>query len=284
MEMLWLVGAFIGIVLLALILPKLGPPAGPGSGSGIKVRFSNDPLARPDAAQRKNDNHGHKTMVLTTILGISTIAAVFAFPVPAASDLGEPTGAIGHLTMALTQVQHGDAAISVQELVASDAIPKPARRLYQKALESDRKGQTDSALEQARAAIGVFTRYFQAEAALAVGYLKRGNLSEAQRHVQIAAALNPHYLPAQEIQGLIFFFQGRIQDAADVLGELVKTAPCRETVHYYLALALRELGHYKKADYHLQTAQLLLLNPMSSRPEDPAAGDRTAFPMQPRVH
>lgn len=241
------------------------------------------PTCAATCRKRKNDNHGYETMALRTVLGISMIAAVFAFPASGASDLGNPTGALGHLTMALTQVQHGDAAISIQELVASDAIPKQARRLYQKALESDRKGQTDLALEQATAAITVFPRYFQAEAAVAVASVKRGDLTEAQRHVQIAAALNPHYLPAQEIQGLIFFFQGRFREAADTLGELVKSAPCRKTVHYYLALALRQLGQYKKAEYHLQTAQLLLLNPMSSRPEDPE-GDRAALLMQPRAH
>lgn len=50
MEMLWPVGAFVGIVLLALILPNLGPSAGPACGSGIEVRFSTNPLARPHAA------------------------------------------------------------------------------------------------------------------------------------------------------------------------------------------------------------------------------------------
>lgn len=281
MQMLFLVGGFLGIVILALILPQPAFQAGPVLGSGIKVRFSNDLLGRPHG---RTTTTAVKVMLLRALLGISTISVAFAFPAPAASGVGESIGALGNLTMALTQVHHGDAAISIQELVSSNAVPKSAKRLYQKALESDRKGQTDLALEQARAAIGAFPRYFQAEAALAVGYLKRGDFTEAQRHVQIAAALNPHYLPAQEIQGLILFFQGRIRESADVLGELVKSAPCRTTVHYYLAVALRQLGQYKKAEYHLQTAQLLLLNPMSSLPEDPTENDRTAFAIRPRVH
>lgn len=223
-------------------------------------------------------------MAARKVLRISMIAAAFAFLAAAASDLGEPPGTLGHLTMAITQTQHGDAAISIQELMASDAIPKAARRLYQKALEADRKGQADLALEQARAAIDIFPRYFQAEAALAVAYLKRGHFAEAQHHVQTAAALNPHYLPAQEIQGLILYFQGRTREAADTLGELVKMAPCRMAVHYYLGLALQDLGDAQRADYHLRTAQLLLRNPMSSRPEDPTESDGRAFSLQPRMH
>lgn len=207
-------------------------------------------------------------MAVRTAVEICAMAAALAFPMAAAAIPGEPAGTAGHLTMELTQVQHGDAVVSIQELIAVNRIPKAARRLYEKALESDRKGRSDLALEQAQAAIDIFPQYFQAEAAVAVAYLKHADFTEAQRHVQIAATLNPHYLPAQEIQGLILYFQDRLREAVDVLGDFVKTAPCRKTAHYYLGLALRSLGDTQQAEYHLRTAQLLQLNPMSSRPED----------------
>lgn len=205
---------------------------------------------------------------MTTAIAICGLAGAFALSMAAASVAGGPVDTPGHLTMGITQVQHGDAVISMQELIAASRIPKAARRLYEKALESDRKGRADLALEQARAAIDACPRYFQAEAAVAVAYLKSGDFTEAQHHVQLAAALNPHYLPAQEIQGLILYFQDRLREAADVLGDFVKTAPCRKAAHYYLGLALRRLGDSQRAEEHLRTAQLLQLNPISSRPED----------------
>lgn len=45
METFWPIVMFIGIVLLTL-LPKLGPPVGPVHPSGIRVRFSNDPISK----------------------------------------------------------------------------------------------------------------------------------------------------------------------------------------------------------------------------------------------
>ncbi|HEX2917364.1 MAG TPA: hypothetical protein VHN81_02535 [Edaphobacter sp.] len=221
-------------------------------------------------------------MALKTAVEICAVATAFAFSTAAAS--GELADTPGHLTMEITQVQHGDAVISMQELIAANRIPKAARRLYEKAIESDRKGRADVALEQARAAIDIFPQYFQAEAAVAVAYLKRGDFIEAQHHVQVAAALNPHYLPAQEIQGLILYFWDRLREAADALGDFVKTAPCRKTAHYYLGLALRNLGDSQQADYHLRTAQLLQLNPMSSRPEDitDENGSSSFPPMRPQ--
>lgn len=212
------------------------------------------------------------------------IAFALAIPMVAESDSGGRTAdRLGRLTMALTQTQHGDATISLRELVV-DIVPRRARQLYEKALKSDRKGRTDLAIAQATEAINTFPGYFQAEAALAVAFLELGNTDEAQRHVLIAAKLNPHYLPAQEIQGLIFYFQGRFREASDTLTEVVKSAPCRKMVHYYLSLALRQLGDYQKADYYLQTAVLLLRNPVLELPEDPAAWDANAFSVKRGSH
>ncbi len=287
METFWLTVAFIGIVLLALV-SKLGPPVGPVHRSGIKAALQQLPNFEIQFQHRRM-TRGHKFMALRSILGATFLATALAFPALADRNSGTPQFGLGQLTMALTQTQHGDAAISLQELAADNAVAKRARRLYEKALESDRKGRTNLALEQARAALDAFPGYFQAEAALAVAYLKQGNASEAQRHVRIAAKLDPHYLPAQEIRGLVFYFQGRIREAADTLGEVVKTAPCRKAAHYYLSLALRQLGAYQEADYHLLTAQELDAqelerDPILSGPKDPAAWDGSEFLRHPRRH
>lgn len=224
-------------------------------------------------------------MGLIAVFGRSMIAVgALALPMLAESDPGGTAARLGLLTMALTEPVHGDATISLQELAVNDVVPKRARQLYEKALKSDRKGRTDLAIAQATEAINTFPGYFQAEAALAVAFLELGNTDEAQRHALIAAKLNPHYLPAQEIQGLIFYFQGRFREASDTLTEVVKSAPCRKMVHYYLSLALRQLGDYQKADYYLQTAVLLLRNPVLELPEDPAAWDANAFSVKRGSH
>lgn len=218
--------------------------------------------------------------MLRSILGTSFLAVSMALAAFGGSGPGTSAASLSRLSMALTQTQHADAAISIQELAADSVVPKRARQFYEKALESDRRGRTNLAIEQARAALNAFPRYFHAETAVAIAYLKLANTNEAERHVLAAAALNPHYLPARETQGLIFYFQDRIRDAADALGEVVRKAPCRMTAHYYLSLALRRLGADQEADYHLQTARELEQNPMLPGPalpdpKNPAEWDET---------
>jgi tetratricopeptide (TPR) repeat protein len=90
-----------------------------------------------------------------------------------------------------------------------------------------------------------------------VGYLKTGRLDQAERYVQSSLELNPSYLPAHEIHGLVLFFQGRFPEAADALAGLVKKTPCRKTVHYYLGRALENAGDLEKAQYHMDAAEAL---------------------------
>lgn len=167
-------------------------------------------------------------------------------------------GAEPAISMELTRTEHGDAMISLAELTTQASVPKEARKLYEKALKADRKGDQVRALEHAKAAVELAPAYFQAHASLAIAYLKAGDLDEADRELDMAASLNPQYLPAREIRGLVNFFRGNIQAAALALEALVKLAPCRDTARYYLARALLKLGDVQRARYHLEIAAKIL--------------------------
>lgn len=165
------------------------------------------------------------------------------------------------LTMSMTARQHGDAAVSLAELASDRAIPKQARQLFEKALKLERKGDQNGAFQQVKAATEVAPSFFQAQAALAIAYLKNRNIDEAERHVAISLKLNPSYLPALEIRGVTLFFRRNFREAVELLNNLVRSAPCRKTIHYVLGRALLESGDALGARRHFEMADMLLRNP-----------------------
>jgi tetratricopeptide (TPR) repeat protein len=161
------------------------------------------------------------------------------------------------LRMALAESKPDDIFVSVRELRTEATVPKQARKLNKKALAAERKGKPGQALELMEAAVGLASDFFQAHAALAVGYVKAGRILDAEQHVERAEELDPDYLPAREIRGIVMLFAGRYAEAADKLADLAAKAPFRPTVHFYLGQALEQLGDAEKARYHLDRAEEL---------------------------
>ena len=95
---------------------------------------------------------------------------------PAESAEGEAA-----ISMELTRTAHGDAVVSLAELTTEANIPKEARRLYEKALKAERKGDRVRARGYALAAVELAPAFFQAHAAVAVAHLQAGELDAADR-------------------------------------------------------------------------------------------------------
>jgi tetratricopeptide (TPR) repeat protein len=192
-------------------------------------------------------NMRSELMILILLLGLATPGR----SAPAAA------AAAPAISMELTQTEHGDALISLAELATEARVPKEARKLYDRALKADGKGDQVRALEQAQAAVDLAPAYFQAHAALAVAHLKASELDRADRELDIAVSLNPQYLPAREIRGLVHYFRGDFRETVLALEPLVQQAPCRGTARYFLAQALLRLGEVRRARYHLEMAKIL---------------------------
>lgn len=158
--------------------------------------------------------------------------------------------------MTLAGSEQEDAVVSLRELMSDSSNDKQARKLFKQALTAENKGDR-RAFDLMNGAVTLAPDFFQAHAALAVAYLNAGQLDEAQRHVGISLALNPAYVPAQEILGLILFSKGEYGNAADTLAEVVKEMPCRKTGHYYLSRALYNAGKTKEATDQMDMAEIL---------------------------
>lgn len=195
--------------------------------------------------------------LLIVVLGGTSVAG---FAVDSNLEESMNVGAGFAPSMDLTKTG-ADAVVSVAELMTDKTIPKQARRLYGRALKSERKGHQEQARQQMQAAIEIAPNFFQAHAALAIACLNAGAIDEAENHVDIALKLNPHYLPGHEIKGLTQLSRGKFREAADTLGKLVKSAPNRKAGHYFLGQALLKLGDEETANQHLERADELLRHP-----------------------
>lgn len=164
------------------------------------------------------------------------------------------------LKMELVETEEQAVLVSIGELQKA-GIPKKAKQWFKRAIKSDRKGALVQAIEEATLATKIAPDFFQAHAALAVGYLKKGNLREAERHLAISSQLNPYYLPAREIQGIISFKRGQVGQAGDLLRDVVRQAPTRKMAHYYLGLTLVESGDQERAQQHFGRAEALRRRP-----------------------
>ncbi len=162
------------------------------------------------------------------------------------------------LTMSLAETTGWDAVISWSEVQTPVTVPGKARKLFRRALKADRRGRTEEAVKLLRRSLELAPGYFQAHAALAVGYLKLGDVRQARHHVSIALAVNPEYLPGREIKGIVCLVEGRYEESAAILSELARRSPTRRTVHYYLAKALLRTGETRLAEEHLTRATALL--------------------------
>ena len=171
---------------------------------------------------------------------------------PPESGVREPA-----ISMELTRTAHGDAMVSLAEIATEASVPKEARKLYEKALKADRKGDQVRAREYAIAATEQAPAFFQAHAAVAVAHLNGGELDQADRELDIVASLNSQYLPGREIRGLVHFFRGDFQQATLALEALVKQAPCRDNARYFLTRSLLKLGDEPRARYHFEIAKIL---------------------------
>ncbi len=162
------------------------------------------------------------------------------------------------LRMSLAETTQWDAVVSLAEIETPAVVPARARKLYRKALKADRKNRIEQAVRLLQQALEIAPGFFQAHGALAVGYLKLGDLKEAERHAATAVAINPQYLPGREIEAIVCLVRGRYREAADMLKELARLSPTRRTVHYYLAKALLRSGETGLAEEHLTRATALL--------------------------
>jgi len=165
------------------------------------------------------------------------------------------------LDMSITEANESDDVISMKELQQRIDTPKVARQLYKRAVHEDRKGYHHQALSFAMEASRIAPDFYQAHAAMAAAYLRQGDLDAADSEIRVSLALNQHYLPAHELEGVLLYARGDLNEASEILTAFIKDASSRWIAHYFLGCALRDMGKGSLACEQFVTAARVRRHP-----------------------
>ncbi len=122
------------------------------------------------------------------------------------------------------------------------------------------KNENSKALEQFLKAEEIYPDDPYLQYDLALTYDRKGVLDKAEHHLKEAIALKPDYSDAYNYLGVIYFRQGKVNQAIEAykkaLENLLYTKP--QDAHYHLGIAYMSLKEYQKAKTHLEEAVRLV--------------------------
>lgn len=133
-------------------------------------------------------------------------------------------------------------------------VPKPALTLYEKALESARKGESRKAVEQLKGALALHPRFALALSQLGVQHLKLKELESAADALRSALKLIPEDYATLLTYGIVLFELRQFSDAEEQLRRALRRNANSPSAHYYLGLALLKRNSYEEAERELQSA------------------------------
>lgn len=134
------------------------------------------------------------------------------------------------------------------------AVPRAAAELYQKALESDRAGDTKKAIEQLKSAISLYPDFLLAFNELGVQYWKCGQLDKAAEALRFALKLAPDGFSQRLNYGIVLVHMRQFKEAEPELRRALEKNEGSAMAHYYLGRALATLRRFDEGEKELQRA------------------------------
>jgi tetratricopeptide (TPR) repeat protein len=165
------------------------------------------------------------------------------------------------LVMRSSQTRSGNGVISIDELQRRKTIPDAVWKQYRRALTEDDRGHHSESFRLAMSAAALWPAFPQAHDALAVSYLRTLDLPNAEREIRTASALDPYYLSAQELQGIVYLVRGDLSEARKTLAAVLVIDSTRGVAQYFLARTLADLGEFSSANEHLEMSTGLHRHP-----------------------
>jgi tetratricopeptide (TPR) repeat protein len=164
----------------------------------------------------------------------------------------------GRLELASVLVRLGDAAAAVgayEDAILMDPDNWEARKDYAATLEAE--GRQSEALAELRLLLDEHPEFadLQLRAAKLSGRL--GDLRGALRHVDAALKINPRYLDAIVLKGLIFTEQGTLDAAISTFHRALEVNEEYTTAYVGLALALERAGRQKEGAETMELARAI---------------------------
>jgi Tfp pilus assembly protein PilF len=133
-------------------------------------------------------------------------------------------------------------------------VPKTARDLFNKALESARLGQSKKAIEQFKQAISQAPNFALAYNEMGTLYLKLGRADEAVDALAAAVKLEPEQFAARLNYGIALLNLNKFADAEKELRQALQKNGAAPIAHYYLGLTLMKQREFDSAQAEFETS------------------------------
>ena len=127
-------------------------------------------------------------------------------------------------------------------------VPKAARDLFDKAVESARAGENGKAIQQFQEAISQAPDFALAYNEMGVQYLTLGQADKAAEAFAKALQLRPEQFLARLNYGIALLNLNKFAEAEKQLRQALQKNPGAPTVHYYVALTLMKQRQFEGAE------------------------------------
>lgn len=174
------------------------------------------------------------TFAPRTTQGIVPVARPFTLQVYLQNKPGAPQSKPGVLNAALA------------------SIPKAAVALYDKALESSARNETDAAIDQLKQALGLYPEFGLALNELGIQYMKKGELDKAEEVLLKVIKISPEAAEPSLNYGICLLQQKKFAAAETQLRDAVKRNEYAFTAHLYLGITLIHFTRYTEAEKELR--------------------------------
>jgi tetratricopeptide (TPR) repeat protein len=130
-------------------------------------------------------------------------------------------------------------------------VPKPARDLFESAMQSSAKGDNKKAAEELSSAIAIYPEFAEAHSELGIQYLKLSQPDKAVEPLKKAVELAPKDFKARLNYGIALSGKRNYGEAETQLREALKLNSAAPTGHMYLGITLLSLSRDEKTkEFH----------------------------------
>jgi len=132
------------------------------------------------------------------------------------------------------------------------AAPKPAAELYEKALQSEKDGHIDKALDELHRAVALYPQFTLALNELGILYQRLGKFDEAIKALGAAVKVAPEIFELRLNYGIVLLKNKQFAEAEDQLRHATEMRSISTLAHLYRGKALIQLHQYPQAESELQ--------------------------------
>jgi tetratricopeptide (TPR) repeat protein len=132
------------------------------------------------------------------------------------------------------------------------AAPKPAAELYQKALQSEKDGDINKAVDELQRAVALYPQFTLALNELGILYQRLGKLEEAAKALGAAVKIAPETFELRLNYGIVLLKNKQFAEADTQLRHATEIRSASTLAHLYRGKALIQLRQYPQAEKELQ--------------------------------